>query len=835
MRRGGLYALFFLSGVSALTYELAWQRLLHLVFGVSTLAVAAVLAAYMGGLALGGLLFGRRADRTTRPLRLYAAVEVCLGLSALLVPPGFALLTRWYTGLWTAVHPGPWGGLGLRCGLALLVLGIPATLIGATLPIMARLACRPRDSFAGSFSLLYAVNTLGAVFGAALTGFVLLHHLGLRSTLWLASGVNLLVAGTAWFAALLPGEPPGLSRRDEPAGSPVSADRRWRWLALAGAALTGLAGMGFEVLWARILGILTSNSAYGFALLLTVLLAGLAAGGLLQSWWARRPGDPWRRLALCQAGLTVVVLAGISCLQNTPAWLVHSSLRGDVAGMFAGELALTAAAVFVPAVFMGMTLPLLVAGIVQTPFRFAWVGRVHAANSLGCVAGPFLVGFILIPCLGIHATLGLLLAVSTLVGLTAWGLAARPGPRLRGLAAVLLLAGVGAGWSFLPWQYTKSPVQQPRRLLCYREGNNATVAVFEEANGSRCILVDGQPVAGTSRTSAVDQKMLAHLPLLLHPHPRRALTVGFGSGGTSHSMTLHGIDVDCVEIETAVAGAATLFRSENHGVLGHPRFRLILDDARSWLRVAPLRYDAIVTDCTNLQYRSNGDLYTTDYFRLMKGRLEEGGLAAAWVPANGIREDDLKTLLRSFRAVFPHTSVWYVNVLPTDFLIVVGTPQPLQIDAEQLRERMQRPGVAEDLAAVDLTDPCRLLTTLLTAGQRLDDYLGEGPLNTDDRPVLSYATYGSACCNTIAANLLGLMSSRVNVAAYVRHAPAGAALLRCRAASSEALLGHIRYHLGDIRAALRHYLDGCQLLPEDQALRGLLYQTYASVRRQSGG
>src|SRR5262245_43807794 len=162
MRRGGLYGLFLLSGASALAYELAWQRLLHLVFGVSTLAVAAVLAAYMGGLALGGLLFGRLADRTLRPLRLYAALEATLGLAALLVPPGFARLARWYTPLYGSLQPGPWPGACIRFGLALLILGPPATLIGATLPVMSRLACG-RSASLPSFSLLYAVNTLGAV------------------------------------------------------------------------------------------------------------------------------------------------------------------------------------------------------------------------------------------------------------------------------------------------------------------------------------------------------------------------------------------------------------------------------------------------------------------------------------------------------------------------------------------------------------------------------------------------------------------------------------------------------------------------------------------------
>jgi spermidine synthase len=475
-------------------------------------------------------------------------------------------------------------------------------------------------------------------------------------------------------------------------------------------------------------------------------------------------------------------------------------------------------------------LPLLVAGLSNgVRGHCAWLGRVYAANALGCVAGPFLAGFVLIPALGIRATLGILVAATLLVALVAWALATRPAPWFRAGVAVLVLVCLTAGWRALPpGIYTKTPVLQPRQLLYYREGNNATVAVVEEANGSRCILVDGQPVAGTSATSVVDQKMLAHLPLLLHPNPRRALTVGFGSGGTSYSMTLHGVDVDCVEIEAKVPAAADLFRSENHGILSQKkRFRLILDDARSWLRVAPERYDAIVTDCTNIQYRSNGDLYTVDYFRLMRERLSDRGVAAAWVPANGIRAGDLKTLLRSFRAAFPHTSVWYMNTLPTDFLIVVGTPGRLGVDLEKLRARMRRPGVAEDLAVVGLADPCRLLCTLLVAGDDLDSYLGDGPVNSDDRPLLSYSTYGSAYRKTIAENLVELIEHRSDVTAVVR--PVGTksertVLLRHRAASGEALLGHLRFHLGDVKAALRHYAAGAELLPDDTALRGLVFQ-----------
>jgi spermidine synthase len=851
MRRLGLYGLFFISGVSALIYELVWQRLLNLVFGVSTLSVSAVLAAFMGGLALGGLLCGRHADRAKRPLRLYAWLEAGIGIASLLVPPGFAALTTIYPIIYDMLHPGAWGGACLRLVMSLLVLSVPATLLGATLPVMGRLTLGRTSELPTAFSLFYAVNTMGAVMGAALTGFLFLRYLGMQHTLWLAGGLNLVAAlgayglaavaprshaprGNASQDALRPVQPRGMTQSVSDVGSHAERGNEGKqtpWLALTCAALTGAVCTGLEVAWSRILGILTSNSAYGFALLLTVMLLGLALGSLLQSWWSRRPGDSWRRLALCQLLLAAVTLGSLSFFRMTPEWLARWCEGTSAGKIFLGEFALTATALLAPAIFMGMSLPLLVAGVTNDPSRFGhWLGRLYAINTLGGVIGPFAAGFILIPALGIRVTLGICVVVTLVVCLTAWAWTLRPSPSWRCVTAAAVLVIAAAAWDGLPpGGYHKSVIAEPRHLLSYAEGNNATVAVVAEPDGSRSIMVDSQPVAGTGATITVDQKMLAHLPLLLHPNPRSALTVGFGSGGTSHSMTLHGIAVDCVEIEGRVPAAADLFQSENHGVLSHPKFHLVLDDARSWLRVAPHHYDVIVTDCTNIQYRSNGDLYTVDYFRLMKERLRTNGLAAAWVPANGIRGDDLKTLLRSFRQVFPHTSVWYMNTLPTDFLIVVGTPGKLSIDMEKLRERMHAPNIYPDLAAVDLAEPSRLVYTLLTAEDKLSEYLGKGPLNTDDRPVLSYSTYGANYRSTIAGNLVDLLACRVDASRYVKNREATSTMLTSLAATNEALMGHVAHLAGDERTALAHYVKGAQLLPYDTALRRMVLAASSSL------
>jgi spermidine synthase len=838
MRRSFRDTLFFLSGASALIYELVWQRLLNLVFGNSTLAVSAVLAAFMGGLALGGLVFGRRADRTPHPWRLYAVIEAAIALVGLAVPVGFTLITQAYTAMHATWQPAPWAGALVRFGFAIVVLAPPATLIGGTLPVMARLALRPACGQALVFSRLYAVNTLGAGVGAGLTGFVFLHYLGMQETLWIAAGIN----GVAALSAVVLGVIQSDDRHGAAAtlSPPVTLEsdshpsRARMRLVLLCAGLCGATGMGLEVVWARILGILTSNSAYGFALLLTVLLGGLVMGSWLQSIWLRRAGDRWTRLAVCQWLLAAVVLVAQPFYGSAPAWFERCCEGGRVPTILAGEFALAAGLVLVPAVLMGMALPLFLAGVASNPGRFGRsLGRFYAANTLGSVVGPFLTGFILIPWLGIHAVVGLLSACSVLVGIAAWLLAERMHVAWRGVAGTGVMAAAVAGWLALPrGGYHKSPVEPPRRLLFYEEGNNATVSIIEDPDGVRTILVDGQPVAGTLPTSIVDQKMLAHLPLLLHPAPHRALTVGFGSGGTSHSMMLHGVDVDCVEIEGRVPAAAGCFLSENGGILSAPRYRLIVDDVRSWLRVAPGRYDVIATDCTNIQYRSNGDLYTVDYFRLMKDRLAENGLAAAWVPTNGIREADLKTLLRSFQHVFAYTTVWYMNTLPTDFLIVVGTPQPLSIDLQELGRRMAKPTVAADLAAVGFENPERLLYTFLAGERALAAYVGSGPLHTDDRPVLSYSTYGASFQPTAPANLLRLLACRSDAAQLVQQPGSEATMLRHYAASNELVMGHIAHQVGAEKGALVHYLRGAQLLPADPAVKQLVRLAYRHLEEK---
>jgi spermidine synthase len=867
-----LYICFFISGASALIYEMVWQRMLTLVFGLSTMSVAAVLSAFLAGLAVGARAFGGAADHAQRPARLYALIE--FGIAAAGVASAFfiAPLTKVFVASHAALQPGWLGSNLIRFVLAFVALGLPSILIGATVPVMSRLVAAWAGSVAVAFGRFYAVNTLGAVAGAALAGFVLIRTMGMSTALAMAVVGNLIVALLALLAAggmasrlqLAAGESPWRpgSHAETPAclpaarESPPQADRAaadmpplacdyrpHRRFALVIAALSGAVALGYEVIWTRVLAIYTLNSAYVFTMVVTVYLAALAIGTAIATRAARWPRhDPFRMLVIVQI---VMALLGPVMLAWAPS---ATKLNIGAAGqseraIFVMEYLLAVAFVFVPTILLGMTLPLLVALYNATiPTAGRSVGRVYAWNSFGTILGAAGTGALLIPIIGLRDTTLLLSVTNFLIGASTAVIAMPPsahGPRWwRGFVPAAASAYVLLGALLPPsFRFYRPERSEGETLLYYAEGPSATVHVTElEQDGRRHrkLFVDSEAVAGTYDEIVTDQKMLAHLPLLLHRNPQRALTVGFGTGGTSYSMLQHKVQVDCVEIEPCVPQAYKLFESENRGIVGpaHERhdFHLILDDARSWLELAREPYDVIVTDVTSIQYRGNGNLYTTDYFRLMQAKLTASGLGCAWVPLTGITPQQLKILLRSFRSEFPHTSVWYMINLPTDFVILVGTPQPLSIDLADVADRMAAPLIQRDLTLIGMDNPYKLAACLLLAEQDVASYAGNGPVHSDNRPILDYLTHASRGQDTLALNLSEMLQHRSDAARTVTAWPRQSSKpledwQRWYAAAGHLMAGHIRRRAGKWTGddgAMAAYRAAAALLPEDAMTRSLL-------------
>ncbi len=841
-----LYVCFFVSGVSALIYEIVWQRMLTLVFGVSTWSIAAVLTAYMAGLALGAWAFGRIADRMSRLTRGYAAIELSIGAVGIAVSFAIGPILQAYVQIDHATHPGPYVGSLIRFGLSLAALIVPCTLIGATVPFMTRLVTRRTGAVGSGFGSIYAINTLGAVVGAGLAGFVLIRVIGMHAAIVVAVAGN-AVAGL--LALSLGRWVEGAARTPRPEApiaptampEPTAFDRRGAVLLIAG--LTGLAALGYEVAWSRLLAIYTLNSIYVFTMILTVYLAGLSIGSGLSARLTRRdPDRVWLYVGLVQMALAMLAPLVLAVTQSAATWGSEYEYR-SATYVFLLEYSMAAVVVFLPTVLLGMTLPLLVSllpGGESAAGRI--VGKVYASNSIGTILGAATTGLVLIPWLGIRSTLMVFALLNFCIGCYGAAASLRTGSvrlgRLIPVASVLLVA-----LSLLvPFgtQFIRPVTAGDQAILYYAEGNNAVVHIAQTRGAMnrdyRVLYVDSQSIAGTSDEITTNQKMLAHLPLLLHPDPQVALNIGYGSGGTSYSMLLHHVRTHCVEIEKAVPAGARFFVEQNGGVVGLEKgldrsrtdFQLIIDDARSWLNRAVEPYDVITDDATRLQYRGNGNLYTVECFELIKSKLTPFGVACVWLPITGVELEPLRMVVRSFVHVFPHTSIWYMNNLPNDFMLLIGTPQKLFIDIPDWQERMADPQLAEDLKLIHLDDPYKLASCLLVAEDNVRRFAGDGPLHTDDRPLLDYLTHADMYRDTLAENLRALMACRSDIAPYVR-CPDGAdsdgdgeqRLARWQKVAELVNRGHIAAREWDPHAAGDFYRRAHELVPRDAGIAEL--------------
>ncbi|MEW6302641.1 MAG: fused MFS/spermidine synthase [Verrucomicrobiota bacterium] len=818
-----VFVLFFLSGASSLIYEVIWQRKMMLVFGASAPAITAILTAFFCGIAFGswggGKLLARHQHRFPT-LRFYAFVELWIAAWGVAVPVLLHGMNALFVGMFGAFEPGPGVSLVARFVMALLVV-LPATLgMGATVPIMSRVINEAGPGIGRSVGLAYGVNTIGAVIGCLLAGFVLIKELGMQGSLFLAATLNFAVVVIAFAQSR------GTGVSAAPEGDTPRAPMAWtkeRALLVAAYFVASFIALAFEIAWFRALAIFNSNTITTFTVGLAVYLAGFSLGSLLLYPWLERRFSGLKMLLFSTLSVGVASLALVWFAQDATNWVRNSlyvSLRaagGPAAGVALMETLNSLYLMFVPTLFMGLGFPATCQAIIERtdqrpgehdnapllggaeggsvanpappshPTREQILplpkgegrgegegniipsavlpilsGFVYLIGNLGAMLGAFLTGLWFIPSVGLMEMHGWLAAASLLLGV----LLLQLGPfraRLagQGVCAALAVAAILGGHSLVPfvrggnvarvndvWRYvTDSGQPQPESIIRYQAGSSATVSVKEVRRPGgdqtwRRIYVDDQAVASTFVDGQIDAKMLAHIPFLLHPHPQSALTVGFGSGGTSWSMTLHGVQTDVVEIEPEVVRSAHLFEAQNHGVLQSPQLRVILDDARNHLHVTRKRYDVISTDVTNLEYKQNSSLYTREYFELMKARLADGGIACAWIPLGGLADRDvdpyLGILLRTWQSVFPHASLWFMDQTHTRFAILIGTPQPLRFDCQRLKRAFASDPVRADLAAIGVLHTFQFIhfAHLIDDGYR--EYTGDGPLHTDDRPILEF-------------------------------------------------------------------------------------------------
>jgi len=742
MKRNLLLVLAFLSGISGLIYEIAWVRQASLTFGVSVYAYSAVLTAYMAGMALGSYLSGRWIDKVARPLRIFAILEVGIAILAMLSPFVLSSLNGLYAAVARALRPGMGSLTMLRLVLSILALVPPTLLIGATLPVLSRAYAAQRGQVGGDVGRLYVVNTAGAVLGCLSASVLLIRLLGLREAILLGVVLNLSVAGGAFWLERM-GRPTPVAG---PSRKPVrhrgnsrghgeaarSSQQAWplRYVAV-GYAISGFVALGYEVVWARILAIHTLHAVYSFALMLTVYLAGLAIGGTLGTWWVRRHRVTLIEFGTLQMGIGLLAIAALFVFARLPSITLESVFgEYDVPREMLYELLLALVTLFPTTLLIGTVFP--VASSLYTGEQIEKVGMrigsIGALNTLGSILGSLVPGFLLVPLLGLRNTSLALSALSLVVGAGAIWLASHARRQARWallpvlgvalLAALLIPPGLYLGFREGPSEY----------LVFYKEGVETTVAVFDiPERNFKVSFVNGRIEVPTDAVSMSAFRLLGHLPPLLRPEARNALVLSFGNGIAAGSLDQHDIPViDAIDLSPEMIEAADIYRQENHNVLHSPRLRLRVEDARNFLLQTREQYDIITTDATHPSNASSWALFTSEFYELVQQRLASNGVFVQWLPFHSLTEADYKSIMRTFRSVFPHTTLWYTGGSHT---FLVATPQ--QLAEERLSSALSRaaedPSVRKELGA-----PEEILAYLAFDEGALDDFVGSGPIVTDN-------------------------------------------------------------------------------------------------------
>ncbi|MCB9796187.1 MAG: fused MFS/spermidine synthase [Alphaproteobacteria bacterium] len=761
-----LVPLFFVSGATGLVYQTIWARELQLIFGTSQFAIATVLSAFMAGLAAGGFLMARHADRLTKPLWTYGAIEIVIGLYALLFPTLVDLATPLYLGFYREAQPGPVTYGLVQCVLLGALLLVPTSGMGATLPLLGRFVTTRVGAAGDRVGLLYGVNTFGAVLGTWAAGFMLLPRYGLHVTTLMAAAANLTLGATAIL----------LSRHHEEGGEapPVEVDVHEGHVDLTPvllvASLTGFASLIYEVSWFRLMGLILGASTYAFSVMLLAFLIGIATGG----WAGGRFADqalarhgakgPLLGLAALQVGIAVLSYAMMYLYHELPMLFVqvYSLVERSPELLWPAKVALAAMVMTPPALLMGATFPFLVRAAVSGDDDALGgpVGKVYGANTLGSIFGAFAGGFVLLPVLNVVGTVrtaGGANVAAAVVAYTAAMVVSGGVKRSRqalSLAVALALV-IGSAVFPPPWnplwmtagmyKYVSSIGDRSREgvwrfaveeyaLLFYDEGLSTVVTVAQSRATGNIWLANNGKVDASTTVDMPTQVLVAHLPFLfLEGDVDDSLVIGLASGITLGALTLHRDveHIEVVELEPAIVQAAQFFNDHNHRPLEDERVRLFANDGRNHLLLAePGSYDLIVSEPSNPWISGVSNLFTREFFEMGKARLKPGGVWSQWVQLYGMDADDLRSLMRTFAEVYPHVAL-FATIEDAD-LVMVGSDEPLVLSVEGAERLMAKPEVRKELAMIDVNEPYDLLTYYHFDQDVIHEFAGDIPFNTDD-------------------------------------------------------------------------------------------------------
>jgi predicted membrane-bound spermidine synthase/tetratricopeptide (TPR) repeat protein len=798
--RGLVFLALFLSGLAGLMHEVVWAKLLANLTGSTAKSHAVVLSVFMGGLAIGAVIFGRRSDKRERPLMVYVWLEVLIGLYCLVLP----ILTKGagsvYESLAAATFEQQNLKLVLRLVLALAVVALPAIMMGGTLPVLARYLVEEVAQTRKAVASLYALNNIGAVLGSGVAGFYLLPELGIWSALAVASTMNFVAAAMVWLADRRARYVPRAPEPEiAPLGSPSYTAGQFR-IALWALALSGFAAMGHEVVFLRIIALGFGSSNYSFTVMLMCFITGIGIGsGIISLIEVKRP--MWW-LAASQAAVVVSLVAITPLMERLPYAI--SSMRtqfltwptdpqafaaaiepsgGNYFGFLQGQASYCFLMLLLPTVCIGFGFPL----VSQIQARSASsigsvVGNTYAWNTVGNVLGVVITSLVLMPLQGalggiegaFHVNLALN-GVAILLLVVAAGeahLVARTGLLAAAAGAVVLYASSGLAWSrvllqseghlrlrkppppdadalmlarhpatsYEAWKKKHLRDDDPRadgwdEFFLRQDADTNVVGVRRERLAA--IFINSKGDASTGPLDMITFLLSGHIPMFFLREPKNVMVVGHGSGVTTGAISLFPTveRIDVVEISKAVFEADKLFENYNHKVLSNPKTHQYLDDARTFLRTVPRKYDLIVSQPSNPWIAGIGSLFTVDFFEDCRDRLTEGGIMMVWFHHYEQSDETIQLITRTINSVFPHVECFLT--VESD-VIGLASMQPLELDFAAMERLLELHEVRSDLARVGVYNLASMLAYHGVDSKHFAALVGEGPLNTDDHQQLEY-------------------------------------------------------------------------------------------------
>lgn len=764
-----LMAAFFLSGASALIYQVLWLKKLILTFGSTTIAVSTILACFMGGLALGSYLMANRAFNVKKVLVIYAILEFIIALYAFFLPDIFNLTDLIYLKLWPLISDYEWVLILVRFILVSLALIVPTTIMGATLPLIVKYFIDKDEYITKYVSILYAVNTFGAVFGSYLAGFVLIEALGLYKTNLVAISLNVIAALIAIF----------MERRDSESIDLInnithrcaekikihygSIEKIVLWSML----FSGFTSMMYEIIWTRQLVLVFGSTTYSYTCILVVFLVGIAFGSFSVRKSFKNSAINLKWFAVCQFLLAVLIIAGSFYYTNLFYGYYVLSLALPVELFSAGMLMIGSLLIFPVAAIYGVLFPLSVRLVTHKHEHISErTGYVYSFNTVGCILGSLCCGFFMIPFLGLRDSLVLGAIINMLIAVSVFYVYFKDYKKqVIAFISCFVLIGlflvvranwqkslITAGMAINNSRYNSASMDavydeiNNKEVVYYKEGYHSTIGVlrgdYYKNNGEKYEVLslynNGKVDASTSEMDMRTQTALAYFPALIAPKIEDILVIGYGSGITVALMEKFPIkSIEVVELEKEVVDAGQFFNRFYGDPLADPRFNLIIDDARDYLRVTDKKYDVIISEPSNLWINGVANLFTQEYYKSIKSKLNEDGVLFQWMHVYLLDVQSVKSVLKALKNEFKY--VYILDNRTRGDITLVASMKPIKFDLELMNKRINTAFLKQDLKKLfDVNSSLDVLNMCISNGSKLNDYLKTAIPNTDDNSLLAY-------------------------------------------------------------------------------------------------